>query len=204
MKKEIYRNYPIGNKVELVERLLEDVVFTTSRTAPSRKTSNPVACCEHRMRNAHRAQGDRTASQGGLSMDDATRARGREVFREILGAEYQQKRDASTNDFNGPIRRMSEEFAYAGLWTRPGLDRKTRSLITIAMLTALNRPHEVAHPPRRRAQQWLHGGGNPRGADPHGGLLRLSGGDRRAALGRRPAAREKPALVSGHWRRYVR
>jgi len=76
-------------------------------------------------------------------MDDATRERGRQVFREILGEPYQQKRDASTNDFNGPIRRMSEEFAYAGLWTRPGLDRKTRSLITIAMLTALNRPHEL-------------------------------------------------------------
>lgn len=76
-------------------------------------------------------------------MDDNTRAAGRQVFREILGDEYQQKRDASTNDFNGPIRRMSEEFAYAGLWTRPGLDRKTRSLITIAMLTAINRPHEL-------------------------------------------------------------
>jgi 4-carboxymuconolactone decarboxylase len=68
---------------------------------------------------------------------------GRQVFREILGSEYQQKRDASTNDFNGPIRRMSEEFAYAGLWTRPGLDRKTRSLITLGMLTALNRPREM-------------------------------------------------------------
>ena len=76
-------------------------------------------------------------------MNDATRERGRQVFREILGEPYQQKRDACTNDFNGPIRRMSEEFAYAGLWTRPGLDRKTRSLITIAMLTALNRPHEL-------------------------------------------------------------
>ena len=76
-------------------------------------------------------------------MNDATRARGREVFREILGAPYQEKRDATTNDFNGPIRRMSEEFAYAGLWSRPGLDRKTRSLITIAMLTAINRQHEL-------------------------------------------------------------
>ena len=76
-------------------------------------------------------------------MNDATRATGREVFREILGEPYQEKRDATTNDFNGPIRRMSEEFAYAGLWTRPGLDRKTRSLITIAMLAAINRQHEL-------------------------------------------------------------
>ncbi|HEY4370737.1 MAG TPA: carboxymuconolactone decarboxylase family protein [Burkholderiales bacterium] len=76
-------------------------------------------------------------------MDDAKRAEGRAVFREILGEAYQQKRDASTNDFNGPIRRMSEEFAYAGLWNRPGLDRKTRSLITISMLAAINRQHEL-------------------------------------------------------------
>lgn len=48
-------------------------------------------------------------------MDDAIRAQGRAVFRDILGEAYQQNRDASTNDFNGPIRRrMSEEFAYAG------------------------------------------------------------------------------------------
>jgi 4-carboxymuconolactone decarboxylase len=76
-------------------------------------------------------------------MNDEQQKAGRQVFREILGEPYQQKRDATTNDFNGPIRRMSEEFAYAGLWSRPGLDRKTRSLITIAVLTGINRSHEL-------------------------------------------------------------
>lgn len=68
---------------------------------------------------------------------------GRDVMEEVLGAPYLARRDASTNDFNGPIRRLSEEFAYAALWTRSGLDRKTRSLVTLGMLTALNRPHEL-------------------------------------------------------------
>ena len=72
------------------------------------------------------------------------RRTGRKVMSEVLGAPYCERRDASTNDFNAPIRRLSEEFAYGSLWTRPGLDHKTRSLITLGMLTALNRPHEMA------------------------------------------------------------
>ena len=64
-------------------------------------------------------------------------------MREVLGAPYCERRDASTNDFNAPIRRLSEEFAYGSLWTRPGINRKTRSLVTLGMLTALNRPHEM-------------------------------------------------------------
>ena len=69
---------------------------------------------------------------------------GRQVMREVLGASYCERRDASTNEFNAPIRRLSEEFAYGSLWTRPGIDRKTRSMVTLGMLTALNRPHEMA------------------------------------------------------------
>ena len=76
--------------------------------------------------------------------DSERREIGRQVMREVLGAPYCERRDASTNDFNAPIRRLSEEFAYGSLWTRPGLDRKTRSLVTLGMLTALNRPHEMA------------------------------------------------------------
>ena len=68
---------------------------------------------------------------------------GRQVMSEVLGAPYCERRDASTNSFNEPIRRLSEEFAYGALWTRAGIDRKTRSLVTLGMLTALNRPHEM-------------------------------------------------------------
>jgi 4-carboxymuconolactone decarboxylase len=76
--------------------------------------------------------------------NDERRTIGRQVMREVLGAPYCERRDASTNDFNAPIRRLSEEFAYGSLWTRTGIDRKTRSMVTLGMLTALNRPHEMA------------------------------------------------------------
>ena len=68
---------------------------------------------------------------------------GRKVLSEVLGESYLAKRDATNNDFWGPVRAFSEEFAYASLWTRDGLDRKQRSMITISMLCALNRPHEL-------------------------------------------------------------
>lgn len=74
---------------------------------------------------------------------DALRARGRQEMREILGATYTDARDASTTTFNQAIRALSEEMAYATLWTRPHLDRKQRSLITLGMLCALNHPHEL-------------------------------------------------------------
>ena len=63
---------------------------------------------------------------------------GRKVLSEVLGESYLARRDATNNDFWGPVRAFSEEFAYASLWTRDGLDRKQRSMITIAMLCALN------------------------------------------------------------------
>ncbi|WP_249680446.1 carboxymuconolactone decarboxylase family protein [Roseococcus pinisoli] len=74
---------------------------------------------------------------------EALRGKGRAEMREILGAEYTEARDRSTNPFNAAVRALSEEMAYATLWTRPGLDRKQRSLITLAMICALNHPHEL-------------------------------------------------------------
>ena len=80
------------------------------------------------------------------SSEDAHRAlreQGREIMTEVLGAPYVARRDDSTNDFNAPFRRLSEEFAYASLWTRGILSRRERSLVTLGMLCALNRPHEL-------------------------------------------------------------
>ncbi|MDB5413592.1 MAG: 4-carboxymuconolactone decarboxylase [Rubritepida sp.] len=74
---------------------------------------------------------------------EVLRAKGRAEMRDILGATYTEGRDKSTTPFNAAIRALSEEMAYATLWTRPGLDRKQRSLITLAMLCALNHPHEL-------------------------------------------------------------
>jgi 4-carboxymuconolactone decarboxylase len=71
------------------------------------------------------------------------RAKGRAEMRKILGSAYTEARDKGTNPFNSAVRALSEEMAYATLWTRPGLDRKQRSLITLAMICALNHPHEL-------------------------------------------------------------
>lgn len=80
-----------------------------------------------------------TSGEGSPSL----RERGRAMMARILGTPYVTQRDASTNAFNAPIRRLSEEFAYATLWTRDGLTARERSLVTLGMLCALNRPHEL-------------------------------------------------------------
>jgi 4-carboxymuconolactone decarboxylase len=65
------------------------------------------------------------------------------VRRAVLGSEYVDKALASADDFNRPLQELVTEYCWGAVWTRPGLDRKSRSLINLAMLTALNRPHEV-------------------------------------------------------------
>jgi 4-carboxymuconolactone decarboxylase len=60
-----------------------------------------------------------------------------------LGREYVDKAIASADDFSQPLQELVTEYCWGSVWTRPGLPRKTRSLINLAMLTALNRPHEV-------------------------------------------------------------
>jgi 4-carboxymuconolactone decarboxylase len=71
------------------------------------------------------------------------REQGRNLMREILGETYFDARERSTSDFNAPLRQLSEESAYGFVWNRLGLDRRTRSLLCLAMLTALNRPEEL-------------------------------------------------------------
>ena len=74
---------------------------------------------------------------------EQARKDGRRILGEALGADYLAARDASTTAFNAPLREFSETAAFGMIWNRPGLDRKFRSLLCLAMLTALNRPHEL-------------------------------------------------------------
>jgi len=69
--------------------------------------------------------------------------KGLKTRREVLGADYVDNAIASADDFNRPLQEMVTEYAWNGIWNRPGLDRRTRSLINLAMLTALNRPREL-------------------------------------------------------------
>ena len=68
---------------------------------------------------------------------------GLKVRRAVLGDEYVNKSAAEVDDFMQPFQDLATEYCWGSIWTRPGLPRKTRSLINLAMLTALNRPHEV-------------------------------------------------------------
>jgi 4-carboxymuconolactone decarboxylase len=69
--------------------------------------------------------------------------RGLAVRREVLGADYVDKSLKSANEFMMAFQRITTEWCWGYAWTRPGLDRKTRSLINLAMLTALNRAPEI-------------------------------------------------------------
>lgn len=68
---------------------------------------------------------------------------GLKVRREVLGTEYVDRAIAAADDFTRPLQELVTEYCWGEIWTRPGLDRRSRSLINLAMLTALNRPHEI-------------------------------------------------------------
>ena len=69
--------------------------------------------------------------------------KGLKVRREVLGAEYVDKSIRDADDFNREMQELVTQYCWGDVWTRPGLDRRTRSLLNLAMLTALNRPHEL-------------------------------------------------------------
>ncbi len=65
------------------------------------------------------------------------------IRREVLGTDYVDRSLASADDFNLPFQELITEYAWGAVWSRPELSRKTRSMLNLAMLTALNRPHEL-------------------------------------------------------------
>ncbi|RZL72962.1 MAG: 4-carboxymuconolactone decarboxylase, partial [Rhodococcus sp. (in: high G+C Gram-positive bacteria)] len=70
---------------------------------------------------------------------------GRRIMSELMGANYVEKKDQTRNDFNDVIHDYSIEVCFGRIWAREGIDRKQRSIVNIAMLTALNRPAQLAH-----------------------------------------------------------
>ncbi|BEI37093.1 MULTISPECIES: carboxymuconolactone decarboxylase family protein [Polynucleobacter] len=69
--------------------------------------------------------------------------KGLKTRREVLGAEYVDQAIRNADSFNLPLQELVTEYCWNEIWNRPGLDRKTRSIVNLAMLTALNRPHEL-------------------------------------------------------------
>jgi 4-carboxymuconolactone decarboxylase len=76
-------------------------------------------------------------------MDERERyEKGLSVRRAVLGDAHVDRSIKNRNEFNQEFQDLLTRYAWGEIWTRPGLPRKTRSLLTIVMLVALNRPDE--------------------------------------------------------------
>ena len=76
-------------------------------------------------------------------MTDERYERGMTVRRAVLGEEHVERAQAGTTEFTRDFQELITRYAWGEIWTRPGLDRKTRSLLTIAILAALGRSEEL-------------------------------------------------------------
>jgi 4-carboxymuconolactone decarboxylase len=77
-------------------------------------------------------------------MDERKRhEEGMKARRAVLGDAHVDRAKSLENDFNAAFQDLITRYAWGEIWTRPGLERKTRSLITIAMMVALNRGEEL-------------------------------------------------------------
>jgi 4-carboxymuconolactone decarboxylase len=77
-----------------------------------------------------------------MTMANELHDKGMAVRRDVLGSEYVDRQIAAADDFNKPLQEMVTEYCWGWLWTRPQIPRKTRSLLNLAILSALNRPNE--------------------------------------------------------------
>ena len=77
-------------------------------------------------------------------MSDPTLEQGMAVRRQVLGDEHVDRANAGKTPFTEDFQDFITRYAWGGIWTRPGLDRRVRSCITVAMLVALGRQEELA------------------------------------------------------------
>ena len=79
-----------------------------------------------------------------MSDDEGRLERGNQVRREVLGDAHVDRSMKQATDFTRVVQEYVTASCWGDVWSRPGLDRRTRSLLNLAMLTALNRPHEFS------------------------------------------------------------
>ncbi len=68
---------------------------------------------------------------------------GRQVILELMGEEFMKNKDKTRNSFNEVLQEYTEEVCFGRIWSRPGINRKMRSILNVAILTALNRPAQL-------------------------------------------------------------
>lgn len=76
-------------------------------------------------------------------MDKEIYARGLEIRKSVLGAEFVENSINNADGFNRPMQELVTEYCWGAVWGRDGLEKKTRSMLNLAMISALNRPHEL-------------------------------------------------------------
>lgn len=69
--------------------------------------------------------------------------RGLKTRRSVLGDVHVERSLNAADAFNWPMQKLATEFCWDEIWNRPGLDRRSRSLLNLGMIAALNRPHEL-------------------------------------------------------------
>jgi 4-carboxymuconolactone decarboxylase len=90
------------------------------------------------------ARTDAHAREAGKPMSKSQYEKGLELRKEVLGEAHVARSMAAADDFTKPVQDMVTELGWGAFWTRPGLTRKERSLITMGILAALGRSHELA------------------------------------------------------------
>jgi len=76
-------------------------------------------------------------------MDQKTFERGREIRSSVLGKDFVDNAFKTADDFNRPLQELVTEYCWGAIWGREELPKKTRSMLNLAMISALNRPHEL-------------------------------------------------------------
>ena len=124
--------------------------------------------------------------------------KGLAIRKAVVGAEYVEKSMASADDFNRPLQELVTEYCWGAVGAARTLLRKTRSMLNLAMISVLNRPHELKLHRRRRAAQWRLEGRDPRGVPAGGDLRRSAGGDRFFRIAREAFAEADAKNLEGN------
>ena len=131
----------------------------------------------------------RRSTRGGVGVSGDDRyERGLGVRREVLGDAHVDRSLQGVSEFARPVQEYVTQNCWGEIWSRPGLDRRTRSLLNLVMLTALNRNHELGVHVRGAVSNGCSKDRDPGGAAAGRGVLRCPG---RAGVvpGRRAGAR---------------
>jgi 4-carboxymuconolactone decarboxylase len=76
-------------------------------------------------------------------MDKQLYEKGLQIRTEVLGKDYVENAMRNADDFNRPFQELVSEYCWGAIWGREQLPKKTRSMLNLAMLSVLNRPHEL-------------------------------------------------------------